>query len=30
VEVIHAGHEPSFGRARLAEIANDYLRRWRP
>ena len=25
VEVVHAGHEPSFGRARLIEICDDYL-----
>jgi glyoxylase-like metal-dependent hydrolase (beta-lactamase superfamily II) len=30
VRVIHAGHEPSFGRERLVQIANDYLARWRP
>jgi glyoxylase-like metal-dependent hydrolase (beta-lactamase superfamily II) len=29
VEVIHAGHEPSFGRNRLVQIANVYLARWR-
>jgi glyoxylase-like metal-dependent hydrolase (beta-lactamase superfamily II) len=27
VEVVHGGHDPSFGRARLVEIADDYLRR---
>jgi glyoxylase-like metal-dependent hydrolase (beta-lactamase superfamily II) len=30
VEVVHAGHDPSFGRARLHEMATDYLRRRRP
>jgi len=25
VEVVHGGHEPSFGRARLREICDDYL-----
>ncbi|MCY1286728.1 Hydroxyacylglutathione hydrolase [compost metagenome] len=29
VERVHAGHEPSFGRARLREIADRYLARWR-
>ena len=28
VEMVHAGHDPSFGRARLHEIIDDYLRRW--
>jgi glyoxylase-like metal-dependent hydrolase (beta-lactamase superfamily II) len=28
VEIVHAGHDPSFGRARLREIAEDYLARW--
>ena len=28
VEVVHAGHDPSFGRARLRAIAEEYLRRW--
>jgi glyoxylase-like metal-dependent hydrolase (beta-lactamase superfamily II) len=27
VEIVHGGHEPSFGRARLREIANAYLAR---
>jgi glyoxylase-like metal-dependent hydrolase (beta-lactamase superfamily II) len=27
VHVVHAGHERSFGRARLIEIADDYLRK---
>ncbi|MFP6745909.1 MAG: MBL fold metallo-hydrolase [Alphaproteobacteria bacterium] len=26
VTVVHAGHEPSFGRERLQKLANDYLR----
>lgn len=26
--VVHAGHEPSFGRKRLIEIARQYLERW--
>ncbi len=26
VTVVHAGHEPSFGRERLRELANEYLR----
>jgi glyoxylase-like metal-dependent hydrolase (beta-lactamase superfamily II) len=26
-DVVHAGHEPSFGRARLIELADSYLRR---
>jgi glyoxylase-like metal-dependent hydrolase (beta-lactamase superfamily II) len=25
VEVVHAGHESSFGRARFVEICDDYL-----
>jgi glyoxylase-like metal-dependent hydrolase (beta-lactamase superfamily II) len=29
VSVVHAGHDPSFGRERLREIATDYLRRFR-
>jgi len=29
VSVVHAGHDPSFGRERLREIASDYLRRLR-
>jgi glyoxylase-like metal-dependent hydrolase (beta-lactamase superfamily II) len=29
VETIHAGHEPSFGRERLKELATEYLGRWR-
>jgi glyoxylase-like metal-dependent hydrolase (beta-lactamase superfamily II) len=28
VSVVHAGHDPSFGRARLREIAARYLARW--
>ena len=27
VTVVHAGHDPSFGRDRLREIASDYLAR---
>ena len=27
VEIVHGGHEPSFGRARLIEIAHAYLAR---
>ena len=26
--VVHAGHDPAFGAARLREICEDYLRRW--
>ena len=26
VQVVHGGHEPSFGRARLIELCDDYLR----
>ena len=26
VTVVHGGHEPSFGRARLVELCDDYLR----
>jgi hypothetical protein len=26
--VVHAGHEPSFGKARLGEIVASYLARW--
>jgi glyoxylase-like metal-dependent hydrolase (beta-lactamase superfamily II) len=29
VSVVHAGHDPSFGRERLREIASNYLRRLR-
>lgn len=29
VKIVHAGHDPSFGRERLREIADTYLRRWR-
>lgn len=29
VTVVHGGHDPSFGRERLREIADEYLRRWR-
>jgi hypothetical protein len=25
VDVVHGGHDPSFGRDRLREIARDYL-----
>jgi hypothetical protein len=25
VEVVHAGHDPSFGRARLIKLADAYL-----
>lgn len=28
VEVVHAGHDPSFGRQRLHEIARNHLMRW--
>jgi glyoxylase-like metal-dependent hydrolase (beta-lactamase superfamily II) len=28
VAVVHAGHDPSFGRARLREIARAYLAQW--
>ena len=28
VQTVHAGHDPSFGRERLREIARDYLARW--
>lgn len=28
VEVVHAGHDPSFGRDRLRAIAQSYLQRW--
>lgn len=28
VEVVHAGHDPSFGRARLQEIVRKYLELW--
>lgn len=28
IQVVHAGHDPSFGRARLIEIIDTYLRRW--
>jgi glyoxylase-like metal-dependent hydrolase (beta-lactamase superfamily II) len=30
VTVVHAGHDPSFGRNRLQEIARAYLQRRRP
>jgi glyoxylase-like metal-dependent hydrolase (beta-lactamase superfamily II) len=30
VEVVHGGHEPSFGRARLIELCDAYLRRRAP
>ena len=26
VTIVHGGHEPSFGRARMIEIADEYLR----
>ena len=29
VTVVHGGHEPSFGRERLIEIATDYIERRR-
>jgi glyoxylase-like metal-dependent hydrolase (beta-lactamase superfamily II) len=28
VSTVHGGHDPSFGRARLVEICDDYLSRW--
>ena len=28
VRVVHAGHDPSFGKARLDEIARAYLKKW--
>ena len=28
VSTVHGGHDPSFGRARLVEICDDYLARW--
>lgn len=28
VAVVHAGHDPSFGKARLREISESYLTRW--
>lgn len=28
VTVVHAGHDPSFGRQRLREIAHAYLAKW--
>ena len=30
VTVVHAGHDPSFGRDRLRQLATAYLRRRRP
>ncbi|HEY4331304.1 MAG TPA: MBL fold metallo-hydrolase, partial [Ilumatobacteraceae bacterium] len=30
VTVVHAGHDPSFGRDRLRELARNYLERRRP
>ena len=30
VTVVHAGHDPSFGRNRLQELARAYLQRRRP
>jgi glyoxylase-like metal-dependent hydrolase (beta-lactamase superfamily II) len=29
VKTVHAGHDPSFGRERLRQIADTYLKRWR-
>ena len=29
VTVVHAGHDPSFGRERLLAIMDRYLQRWR-
>jgi glyoxylase-like metal-dependent hydrolase (beta-lactamase superfamily II) len=29
ISVVHAGHEPSFGRDRLMEITAQYLKKWR-
>lgn len=29
VNVVHGGHDPSFGRARLRQIADTYLQSWR-
>ena len=29
VTVVHGGHDPSFGRARLIEICDEYLAKWR-
>jgi glyoxylase-like metal-dependent hydrolase (beta-lactamase superfamily II) len=28
VEIVHAGHDPSFGRSRLRQIAETYLAKW--
>ena len=28
MRVVHGGHENSFGRERLREIADEYLRTW--
>ncbi len=28
VEIVHAGHDPSFGKQRLREIARGYLSKW--
>lgn len=28
VSIVHAGHDPSFGRERLVEICETYLRKW--
>jgi glyoxylase-like metal-dependent hydrolase (beta-lactamase superfamily II) len=28
VEIVHAGHDPSFGKQRLQEIARGYLSKW--
>ena len=28
IQTVHAGHDPSFGHARLIEIVDSYLRRW--
>ena len=30
VAVVHAGHDPSFGKQRLREIASAYLAKWDP
>ena len=28
VTVVHGGHDPSFGRARMVEICDTYLKKW--
>jgi hypothetical protein len=28
IRVVHAGHDPSFGRDRLIDIIDMYLKRW--